>query len=143
MDADEAEWFRFTHRFRPSTVATKSKRRTWRVKVVHHDHELLEDESGIACLGMIHPADNVIAIDGSRSLSVIHTTTLHEMSHAFLFSAWPADVPMSPIVVDLEEALIWSIAPALNRIARPQWPAFPPEVVALMTEARRRKNRRR
>ena len=45
-DEDEALWFKFSRSFKPSTDSTVRRRRTWRVLLVHHDHEDLNIDDG-------------------------------------------------------------------------------------------------
>lgn len=141
MDADEAEWFRFVRTFKPSPAATIRRRRTWRLLLVHHDHEDLVEEDGDNNLGIIRPETSTILLDASRATRVIHATAMHEISHAILYDGWPPGMPESKAKVDLEEAIIHGLTPTLDRIARPQWPAFTPEAQGLIRMARKKRPR--
>ena len=141
-DEDEALWFKFSRSFKPSTDSTVRRRRTWRVLLVHHDHEDLNIDDGDGNRGIILPGSNRILIDASRSVRVIQATALHEIAHAVLYDAWPADVPETKAKIDLEEAIVHSLDHSLNRIARPQWPPCPPDAQAIIKSARKKRPRR-
>ena len=81
-DEDEALWFKFSRSFKPSTDSTVRRRRTWRVLLVHHDHEDLNIDDGDGNRGIILPGSNRILIDASRSVRVIQATALHEVNTA-------------------------------------------------------------
>lgn len=132
-DADEALWFNF-----------RVERKRWRTVLVHGDHEALVDddhEDGPPLYGCCDYETRTVYVNASVSLRNIHDTTLHEIGHAAIDADTLSHVRAFDLSRDIEEALIRGVTPILCRVARPRWPAFPPEARALIRVARRKAHR--
>jgi len=132
-DADEALRFPF-----------RACRKPWRVVLVHDDHEALVDDdhpTGRPLFGCCDYETRTVYVNASVSLRSIHDTALHELGHAAIGAATPSHIRDHHLARDIEEALVRDLTPILCRVARPRWPAFPPEARALIRVARQKVRR--
>jgi hypothetical protein len=133
LEADEALW----------TKVRGFGKRVWPVVLVHHDHPVLHDyaDHGESLMGLTDYTLRRIWLDASRSVASIRSTLHHEIHHAVLFDSLPGSVLRLKCSVEIEEAMVRDVSPALLRALRPTFPPFPPEAVAVIRAARRRRRR--
>jgi hypothetical protein len=116
LEADEALW----------TKVRGFGKRVWPVVLVHHDHPVLHDyaDHGESLMGLTDYTLRRIWLDASRSVASL-----------------PGSVLRLKCSVEIEEAMVRDVSPALLRALRPTFPPFPPEAVAVIRAARRRRRR--